>query len=136
MNRTNKKVHQKIELTFSLQKKSLYKLFGRKKKFNPEIWSQKYTLGRWSWRPLSKKSSYRFDFENSWAALQLLQNIKPTRILLCTSISNVYIYIYTIYMYIYIYILDVIHFLMILGDFGVFFLNANGRTYGWTDRPS
>ena len=36
-------------------------------------------------------------------------------------------------MYIYIYILDVIHFLMILGDFGVFFLNANGRTDGHTD---
>ena len=36
-------------------------------------------------------------------------------------------------MYIYIYILDVIHFLMILGDFGVFFLNANGRTDGRTD---
>jgi len=28
MNPTNKKVHQKIELTFNLQKKSLYKLFG------------------------------------------------------------------------------------------------------------
>ena len=41
------------------------------------------------------------------------------------------IYIYNIYLY--TYILDVIHFLMILGDFGMFFLNANGRTDGHTD---
>ena len=45
MNRTNKKVDQKIELVFSLQKKSIYKLFG-KKKINGEICSQKYPLGR------------------------------------------------------------------------------------------
>ena len=41
------------------------------------------------------------------------------------------IYIYNLYVY--TYMLDVIHFLMILGDFGVFFLNANGRTDGHTD---
>ena len=41
------------------------------------------------------------------------------------------IYIYNIYLY--TYILDMIHFLMILGDFGMFFLNANGRTDGHTD---
>ena len=31
-----------------------------------------------------------------------------------------------------LYILKMIHFLMILVDFWRFFLNANGRTYGWT----
>ena len=40
-----------------------------------------------------------------------------------------------------IYILNMIHFLMILGDFGGFFkmltdIQTHGRTNGWTDRPS
>ena len=34
------------------------------------------------------------------------------------------------------YILNMIHFLMILADFAVFFLNGNGRTDIRTDRPS
>ena len=97
MNRTNKKVHQKIELTFSLRKKSLYKLFGRKKKINPEIWSQKYPLGRWSWRPLLKKSSYQIDFENSREILQLVENIKPTRIFSAFITIVIYTHIYLKY---------------------------------------
>ena len=37
MNRTKQKVHQKIELIFSLQKKSLSKLFRTKKKSTMKI---------------------------------------------------------------------------------------------------
>ena len=43
MNRTKKKVHQKIELTFSFTKEIPLKIIRNKKKINPEIWSQKYT---------------------------------------------------------------------------------------------
>ena len=84
LNRTKKKVYQKIEVTFNFKEEINVKIIRNKKKINPEIWSQTYTLGSSNWK--SHRSSVILKIVR--ATPQLVQNLTPIRKLFGTILHQ------------------------------------------------